>query len=392
MHPARTAKPANTAVILLVDDDERVRRALGLVLQSQGHEVISCPDGESAIEVARDRVLDLAVVDRRMSGIDGIDVLQQLREMQPMCNRVLLSGSIDVDTAIAAVNQGAAAHVLEKPVGIDELTSLVEDTMRRRERMIEAASDLQRMNRSASRMRLLTLLAGPDLRLAIQPIVRAETNGIVAYEALLRSADPVLSGPLAVLRAAEEHNLVGRLGEAVMVRAAGILDRLPGDGSLFINLHPDELADPDGLCERLDVLRASAERVVLEITERSSLSDARGWEKSIEAILSRGFRVAVDDLGSGYSSLSVLAELQPSFIKIDMSIVRDIDHIPRKQRLFDLLCRFADATETLVVAEGIETAAEAETVKRCGAHLLQGYFYARPEPWEKVLGDSRPTA
>lgn len=258
--------------------------------------------------------------------------------------------------------------------------------------MIEAASDLQRMNRSASRMRLLTLLAGPDLRLAIQPIVRAETNGIVAYEALLRSADPVLSGPLAVLRAAEEHNLVGRLGEAVMVRAAGILDRLPGDGSLFINLHPDELADPDGLCERLDVLRASAERVVLEITERSSLSDARGWEKSIEAILSRGFRVAVDDLGSGYSSLSVLAELQPSFIKIDMSIVRDIDHIPRKQRLFDLLCRFADATETLVVAEGIETAAEAETVKRCGAHLLQGYFYARPEPWEKVLGDSRPTA
>jgi EAL domain-containing protein (putative c-di-GMP-specific phosphodiesterase class I) len=73
-----------------------------------------------------------------------------------------------------------------------------------------------------------------------------------------------------------------------------------------------------------------------------------------------------------------LAELKPRFIKLDMSIVRDADRLSHKQRLIDLLCRFADATDALLVAEGIETEAEATTVRECGAHLLQGYLIGRP--------------
>ena len=91
-----------------------------------------------------------------------------------------------------------------------------------------------------------------------------------------------------------------------------------------------------------------------------------------------GFAIAVDDLGAGYSSLSVLAELQPSFIKVDMSIVRGIDCDPRKQRLVDLLCRFADATDATLIAEGVETGEEAAALRECGAHLLQGYLFGKP--------------
>lgn len=387
MPPSQTNPTARTnAVILVVDDDPMLRRTLSAMLVHAGHEVISAPDGETALELARERAIDLALVDRQMEGLDGIAVLKQLRVMQPMCTRVLLSGALDLDTALEAINLGAATHVLEKPIGLDGLSEIVASTMRERERMAEAYHDLDRVHRSAARLRLLTLLASDDLRLALQPIVDSSDGNVSAYECLLRSADPVLKGPLEVLRAAEDHGLIGRLAEAVSVRAAAILERLPDHLRLFVNLHPAELGDPAGLDERMQLLQRHAHRVTFEITERSSLADAHGWEKSIELIARRGFSIAVDDLGAGYSSLSMLAELQPRFIKIDMSIVRDIDRIPRKQRLFDLLCRFADATDTLVVAEGIETEAEAATIRSCGAHLMQGYWFARPELSDVVLG------
>jgi len=371
--------------VLVVDDDGRVLLAIAKMLQNLGHEVATAGDGESALALARERIFDVAIVDRHMRGLDGLAVLHRLRDVQPMCTRVLLSGVIDLDSTLQAVNDGAVTHVLEKPIGYQGLEAVVDESMRSRKRMFEAYQDLQRANGSASRMRLLTLLASDDLGLALQPIVRADDGSLWGYEALLRSRDPVLTGPLQVLRAAEEHRLVDRLATAVAIRAARVLDTLSGDCRLFVNLHPDELGDPDGISERLALLQRHAARVIFEITERSSLVDAVGWERSLESILRHGYSIAVDDLGSGYSSLSVLAEIQPRVIKIDMSIVRDIDRVGRKQRLFELLCRFADATDALVVAEGIETAEEAETVKRCGAHLLQGYFYGRPEMADVVL-------
>ncbi len=373
-------------LIMVVDDDESVRRGISRVLQHAGHQVITVGDGEAALEIARERLLDIAIVDRHMDGLDGVAVLRQLRDLQSMCTRVLLSGALDLDTALEAINVGAATHVLEKPIGREALASVVRDTIEARQRVVEAYNDLERSQRSAGRLGLLRLLGSSDFRMAIQPIVDSRDGSVSAYECLLRSTDPVLSGPLSVLRAAEEHGLIGELGAAVALRSAEILSRLPGHLRLFVNLHPAELGDPEGLGDRLRLLQRHAARVTFEITERSSLTEAHGWERSIEAILGRGFTIAVDDLGSGYSSLSILAELQPRFIKIDMSIVRDIDRIPRKQRLFDLLCRFADATDTLVVAEGIETAAEAEVVRGCGAHLMQGYLFARPELAEVVLG------
>ncbi len=374
----------HTAVVLVVDDDPAVRRAVASLIQADGHEVIQSGDGASALEIAKERLLDLAIVDRSMPNMDGIEVLQRLSVIQPVCTRVLLTGSLDLETTLDAVNVGMATHLLEKPIGPAGLAAVVQDALTSKQRLLEAFGDLQRVHRTSARVRLVSLLSSPDLKLALQPIVHPDGT-VFAYEALLRSADPVLNGPLSVLRAAEEHGLIGRLGLAVAMRARDILVRLPPDIKLFVNLHPHELGDPDGLVERLSLLQSCCDRVVFEITERSSLTDAQGWERSIEAVLGRGFSIAVDDLGSGYSSLSVLAALQPRYIKIDMSIVRDIDKTPRKQRLFDLLCRFAEATETHVVAEGIETAAESECVRRCGAGLLQGYYYARPALSDEVL-------
>jgi EAL domain-containing protein (putative c-di-GMP-specific phosphodiesterase class I) len=172
--------------------------------------------------------------------------------------------------------------------------------------------------------------------------------------------------------------MLPELGQAVSKYAAGWMTQIPPGIKLFMNLHPDELADPDGMCRSLQPLQPWAESVVLEITERSRLQGIEAWDESVERVTAMGFSIAVDDLGAGYSSLSVLAELQPSFIKVDMSIVRGIDCDPRKQRLVDLLCRFADATNATLIAEGVETKEEATSLRECGAHLLQGYLFGKP--------------
>jgi EAL domain-containing protein (putative c-di-GMP-specific phosphodiesterase class I) len=156
------------------------------------------------------------------------------------------------------------------------------------------------------------------------------------------------------------------------------LESVEGDFRLFINIHPDELADSEGMQKRLEKLAPWSHRIVLEITERSRLQAIDSWETTLSRIIDMGFFVAVDDLGAGYSSLSVLADLQPKYIKVDMSIIRNVHVEPRKRRLVELLCKFAEATDAMIVAEGVEYEEEMRTLRNCGAHLFQGYYFARP--------------
>jgi len=364
---------------LLVDDDPNTLSALCMVLQKAGYHVVSAASGETAIAFAREFTFDVAICDRNMpGGMDGIELLQQLRAIQPMCQRVLLTGGLDLDTAVSAVNRGAINCVLEKPIRAKSLIEVVGEALQERRRLVKAYRDLEEGTCEVERKVVRDVLNGDFLHLAMQPIVRSRDGTAFGYEALLRSSHPNLTGPTSVLQAVERHGLVGDLAGVVATLALGWLETSPASSALFINLHPAELGEPDALRERLRRLQTHARRVVLEVTERSSIYGVRAWEDSVAVIRGLGFEIAVDDLGAGYSALSVLAELQPRYIKVDMSIIRDSDRQLHKQRLLDLLCRFADATGSLLVAEGIETRAEALTVQACGAHLLQGYFFGRP--------------
>jgi EAL domain-containing protein (putative c-di-GMP-specific phosphodiesterase class I) len=221
-------------------------------------------------------------------------------------------------------------------------------------------------------------LEGDMLRLAVQPIVTAGDSLPVAYEALLRSDHACLTTPIAVLRAAESMGMLSSIGAVVTRCADAWMDALPYPTKLFMNLHPAEFADPRSLRQRLTPLRAQADRLVIEITERARIVEIDGWQESVDWLRENGFALALDDLGAGYSSLSMLAELSPQYVKVDMSIVRNINGDSRKQRLVDLLCRFVETTDARVIAEGVETPDEAEALRACGVHLLQGYLFGRP--------------
>jgi EAL domain-containing protein (putative c-di-GMP-specific phosphodiesterase class I)/CheY-like chemotaxis protein len=362
----------------VLDDDDLVSRVIERMLRRHGHEVVIADNPGHALRLAQDTDFDIAIVDFHMPGTTGVQVLEQLRSIQPRCLRILITGELDLPMVKGALDHGGLNKMLKKPLDRDELIRAIDGALHQRERYREVREAQRVASRDAMRRDLQECLSGDYIQIALQPILRSRDGSVFAHEALLRSTHPTLRGPLPVLRAAEEHGMLPELSRVVIHRVAAWLEILPEDRLLFMNLHPDELGEPEALAGRLQVLARYAHRIVLEITERRQVTRLAGWEESVARTREMGFALAVDDLGAGYSSLSVLAELQPDFVKVDMSIVRGVDADDRKQRLMDLLCRFAEATRAQLVAEGVETAAEAEALERLGAHLLQGYYYGRP--------------
>ena len=371
--------------ILLVDDDLALLRTLRRLMVQKEHNVFTANSGLEALHIADNEHIDVAIVDQHMPGMTGMVVLQHLRTIQPGCVRILASGQIDIPMIIQAVNHGEVDRVLQKPVSNQRLHEVISDALTSRAVMRQAMNEEVRLQRETARQNLEECL--PEITLALQPILTTDLN-LFGFECLLRSNHPVLNNPLKVIQAAEHCGMFHAISNQVMKRAAEWQSKLPPI-NLFVNLHPDELLNPGKLFEALEPLLSYANRTVLEITEHNQIVHNSDWDASIEGIKARGFRLAVDDLGAGYNSLSVLAALQPKFIKIDMSIVRHVDTDPYKQRLIKILTQLGEGTGSTVLAEGIETDAELQTLLECGVHLLQGYHLGRPS-FEADLSRYKP--
>jgi len=367
------------ARVLVVDDDQLVLKSMIRVLQGAGHQVHAESQGQASLDIAGRQPFDAAIVDYKLHRMTGLEVLQKLRDIQPQCVRMLMTGELVLPLVMTAVNVGKVSRVIEKPFSANVLVETLEDAVDGQKRLTSMLQSHSPSSSVAERRMLSECIRGGALRLALQPIISTVSGNVFGYEMLLRSTHPVLKGPQEVLAAAERHGMLRELANVVVARAAEWLMRLGPEVRLFLNIHPGELADPASLCTRMEVLQMWAPRVVLEITERSRMNPSFSWERALERVKQMGFGIAVDDLGSGYSALSMLAELQPDFLKVDMSIVRDVDSDTHKRRLVDLLCSFAGATESEVVAEGVETQQEAQALQDSGVQLQQGFLYGMPE-------------
>lgn len=216
------------------------------------------------------------------------------------------------------------------------------------------------------------------LTLHFQPIVHANTRARFGYEALLRSADKVLPHPGAILDAAERLERVATLGRAVRAHAARVIASTPVErGLVFVNLHLHDLFDKQ-LLSPFAPLSKIAARVVLEITERTSLEGQIDLRYRVAELRELGFQIAIDDFGSGHARMGTLTPLDTDFVKLDMSLVRDVDKHPMKQRLIRSVTQLCREQGTQVIGEGVETEAEARVLVDLGCDLLQGYLIARP--------------
>jgi EAL domain-containing protein (putative c-di-GMP-specific phosphodiesterase class I) len=216
------------------------------------------------------------------------------------------------------------------------------------------------------------------IEMHFQPIVHASDRTLFGYESLLRSRDKALPHPGVILDAAERLERVTKLGRAVRNDVARVFATAPASrGVVFINLHALDLFDRS-LSSPYSPLTKLASRVVLEITERNSLDGVKDVRYRVAELRALGFRIAVDDLGGGHARMGALQPLDTDFVKLDMSLVRDVDSHPMKQRLVQSITQLCREQGMKVIGEGVETVAEAQTLWELGCDLLQGYLIARP--------------
>jgi len=215
--------------------------------------------------------------------------------------------------------------------------------------------------------------------MAFQPIYDARTNALYGVEALMRSREPSIPHPGALLDTASALGRLPLLGRRVRHLAASALASRPDIPALFVNLHPDDLADID-LISADAALSQIAPRVILEVTERESLVSSTALTDRLARLRELGFRLAVDDIGAGYSGLTSFADLTPEIVKIDMSLVRAVHTSTLKQHTIRALCSLCHEVGTLVVGEGVETTDERDCLIALGCDLLQGYLLGRPSP------------
>jgi EAL domain-containing protein (putative c-di-GMP-specific phosphodiesterase class I) len=216
------------------------------------------------------------------------------------------------------------------------------------------------------------------LWIAYHPIVKAGAREVFGHEALLRSNEPSLPHPGAVLDAAERLDRLNALGRSIRSKAATPYLE-DAKGRLFVNLHVTDLADPS-LTDSEAPLTKVADRVVLEITERSSLDEVKDARNRVAELREMGFQIAVDDMGAGYAGLTSFALLEPDYVKLDMSLIRDVHLSATKQKVIRSMTDLCKDMGMKVVAEGIETRDELEALLEIGCDLFQGFLFAKPGP------------
>ena len=208
------------------------------------------------------------------------------------------------------------------------------------------------------------------------PIVEATTRRVVGYEALARGMMRTLRSPEVMFEVAAEADLLWELGRLCRGRAVEAMTRLDDGQLLFLNVDPLDFGDPEFDERTLGV--SDPRRVVIEITERTAIKDYPKFRGRLKAFRDAGFRFAVDDAGSGYAGLGSIANLEPDFIKLDMSLITCIDTNFIKQNLVETMVKFANDQGARVIAEGVEREEEFEAVRQIGVHLVQGFYLHRP--------------
>lgn len=359
--------------ILVVEDDELARRAFERILSTE-YEVCGVGTGDEALTRVRGQRFAAVVSDIDVPGLTGIELLKAVREHDADLPVVLVTGCPSVESARDAVNFGAFSY-LTKPVEPAALRAAVARASRMRSSVPSPTVNAE-AERQSDNARLDRALA--TLWVAFQPIVSINNKRVFAYEALMRNEERSLMSPPDVLGMAEKLGRLDDVGRTTRARIAEAVPRAPADVQIFINLHAHDLFD-ETLFSTDAPLAFAAKRIVLEVTERASLEEVKDLPDRIGRLRAQGYRVAIDDLGAGYAGLTSVSALEPDVVKLDMSLVRDVDKSRTKQQLVSSFCRLCADLKMEIICEGVETAGERDTLIGLGGDMFQGYFFGRPQ-------------
>ncbi len=384
------AAPMPRVRVLIAEDEPAVRAILSALIDGEPDFVLvaAAEDAVEAIELADLHRPDVALVDVKMPGGGGPRATREILARSPETQVIALSAFDDRDSVLDMLQAGAIGYLVKgTPSGaivqavhgaarghgslsmevtagvITELT----DQLRRQE-------DLTRDHRSRME-RIERVLESGVVTMAFQPIAELQSSRIVGVEALARFGVVPDRGPDAWFADAEMLGMRLELELTAMRSAIAQMDGIPDDAYLAVNVSPGTTMTPRFL-DTLDGV--PLHRVVMEITEHAGVDDYDGLNAALTALRDRGIRLAIDDAGAGFSSLRHIVRLSPDFIKLDITLTRDIDADPARRALATALISFASEIGATIIAEGIETRSEFETLRALGVAFGQGFYLARP--------------
>jgi EAL domain-containing protein (putative c-di-GMP-specific phosphodiesterase class I) len=224
------------------------------------------------------------------------------------------------------------------------------------------------------------------IRTHFQPIFDLETRGIVGYEALSRGpAGSDIESPEVIFELARDLQLVWELEQLCIENLQPMLEEVCANGLLFFNLESHFIQQLQARgTEILEPLLRCNKQVVIEVTERSAIRDYGNFRSTLVQLKKMGFRIAVDDCGSGYATLEAVAELHPDYLKVGHSLFHGVESDPIRRRLVDLVARCAESIGAITIAEAIETEEQLRICRELKIQYGQGYLFARPAPWETI--------
>ena len=280
---------------------------------------------------------------------------------------------------VPAIASGVAALLRNPKLGVETQV---------RRALDDAREDLDLNSRSAARQRrnrILDLVLDRQVTSVYEPIVTVESKTVFGYEALARGPKGSdLHAPVVMFGLAEEEDLVFELD--CLCRTSGLKGAvgLPEGTKLFLNIRPTTLHDPNFRAERLIEPLCECELsptdVVFEVSEQESIGSFEAFKEMRGYYRDFGFQFALDDTGAGYAGLEALVEISPDFIKVDRSFVSGIDQDPVRKTMLSALQTVSEKTNSRLIAEGLDTLEELETLGELGIEFGQGWLFGKPTP------------
>jgi EAL domain-containing protein (putative c-di-GMP-specific phosphodiesterase class I) len=368
--------------VLIIDDEPAVLRVLGLLLERNGFVVASASNGRDGLALLADKGFDVVLTDIIMPELSGLDFLKELRQHDLDVPVILMTAGATLDSALDAIEYGAQQYLL-KPVEPDALVHAVGRAA--------ALGELARMKRTAlaaqagkaipygDRATLEAVLTRTfaTIRAEFQPVVSLKKKKVLGYEALMRCDETLFSSYGALLVAAERVGWRTALSRTLYQRIAQDCSEMPEGALLFVNIHPLD-AQEALLTGSGASLEPIARNVVLDVRESVAGEQLGALAAAIPRLRGAGFRIAVDNVGTGTSGLEIFSRLSPDFAKLDRSTYAGIDKDPKRQRTVRAIYAMFASLELPLIAEGVETAGERDALLAAGADLAQGNLFGAP--------------
>jgi len=360
--------------ILLVDDEVDFVETLAMILETRGYAVSKAHNSEDGLKKAKDGP-DIILLDVNIPSISGYEVCNRLRQDNDTKHIpiIMLTGKKLPQDKVEGLKLGADDYVT-KSFNIEELFARIEALLRRSGLVEEVHKDQAELMGE-----LKNIIQNEVVEMLFQPLFFLKPSKIFGYEVLTRGPKGTkLERPDKLFQCALTYGMIFELEKVCRKKALAKLGDEVKKTLIFFNTSP-YLMETESIKEILDLYNMP-EQIVLEITERAEIKNFPAFCDIMRSLKAKGFKVSLDDVGSGYSSLEAIAELRPDFVKIDMGLVREIHKNPVKQNLVKAIVLLCKESKIVSVGEGIETEDELKALIDLGVEAGQGYLLGRPAP------------